>query len=338
MCIDIWVLFGAINSADESFYDFDCVCFGPICWELRKGSLNLGIRPHASKWCLFAFPDKHRCVVTPCEWVEGKKDPADSKADCIINFRDAQVRAIVLPSGGNFHSDIWCKLCCLIKQDYQNVCVAISSHDISKLMVHFISVKTNLCVCLRMVVWKFNKLMPNDTVMYSKTGTYSSLPRSRWSMCPFYHTERCRLAWVCWWTFMQPSWGRHTSLFSCLWNGDVVVRASDTDILVILLYQTARLTSNLWMEVGTTGKDNRRYLSITKIADAICPGVCGALPAFHVLSGCDYTSAFVRKSKKTQLRVSHEVWWQDPSCSFWTGNKSAPNQHNQSHKMICQQS
>ena len=83
--------------------------------------------------------------------------------------------------------------------------------------------------------------------------------------------------------------------------GDVVVQASDTDILVILLYQVSKFKSNLWMEVGTTGKDNRRYLNITKIADAIGPGVCGALPAFHALTGCDYTSAFIRKGKKHHL-------------------------------------
>ena len=55
------------------------------------------------------------------------------------------------------------------------------------------------------------------------------------------------------------------------------------------------------MEVATTGKDNRTYLSITKIDDAIGLGVCGVLLAFHSLTGCDYTSVFVRKCKKTPL-------------------------------------
>lgn len=54
-------------------------------------------------------------------------------------------------------------------------------------------------------------------------------------------------------------------------NGDIVVRATDTDILVILLHHLHRVTSDVWMDVGTTGRGNRRYVSISAIASGIGP-------------------------------------------------------------------
>ena len=36
--------------------------------------------------------------------------------------------------------------------------------------------------------------------------------------------------------------------------GDIVIRASDTDILVLLLYHVHRVSSTVWMEVGTRGQ------------------------------------------------------------------------------------
>ena len=81
-------------------------------------------------------------------------------------------------------------------------------------------------------------------------------------------------------------------------DGDIVVRASDTDILVILLHHVHRFTCTIWMEVGTSGKDNRRYVNVTNVAAQIGPDVCAALPGLHAFTGCDYTSAFARKGKK----------------------------------------
>ena len=79
--------------------------------------------------------------------------------------------------------------------------------------------------------------------------------------------------------------------------GDIVVRASDTDILVLLLHHVHRVSSTVWMEVGTRGQGDLRYVNITKIAAAIGQTMCAALPGLHVFTGCDYTSAFARKGK-----------------------------------------
>ena len=80
-------------------------------------------------------------------------------------------------------------------------------------------------------------------------------------------------------------------------SGDIVVRAADTDILVILLHHLHRVTSNVWMDVGTSERGNRRYVNVSAIASRIGPECCSALPAFHVYTGCNYTAAFVRKGK-----------------------------------------
>ncbi len=80
-------------------------------------------------------------------------------------------------------------------------------------------------------------------------------------------------------------------------QGAIVVRASDTDIAVVLLYHCSKFKSQLWMDVGTSSKNNRRYISITKIYESLGPELCAALPGFHAFTGCDYISSFVRKGK-----------------------------------------
>lgn len=80
-------------------------------------------------------------------------------------------------------------------------------------------------------------------------------------------------------------------------EGAIVVRASDTDIAVILLYHCNKFKSPLWMDVGTSSKNNRRYISITNIYEVLGSRICAALPGFHAFTGCDYTSSFVRKGK-----------------------------------------
>ena len=44
-----------------------------------------------------------------------------------------------------------------------------------------------------------------------------------------------------------------------------MVRASDTDIAIILLYHVAKQKMKVWMDVGTTRKDTRRYIDITSL-------------------------------------------------------------------------
>ena len=84
-------------------------------------------------------------------------------------------------------------------------------------------------------------------------------------------------------------------------DGNVVVRASDTDVLVILTGAIAQQnreaisTPNIIMDCGMA--NNRRYINVTNIADVLeerNPGLSRALLGYHAFTGCDFTSAFHR--------------------------------------------
>ena len=85
-------------------------------------------------------------------------------------------------------------------------------------------------------------------------------------------------------------------------QGDIVVRATDTDIAVILLYHCHSFTSRLWMEVGMSAKNNRRFINLTAIAKEIGPGLCSALPAFHAFTGSDLHILFCEKRKGSTVQ------------------------------------
>jgi len=87
-------------------------------------------------------------------------------------------------------------------------------------------------------------------------------------------------------------------------QGDIVVRA--TDIAVILLHHSHRVNTKIWMDVGTSGRGNRRYIDLSAIASKIGSSLCKALPGFHAFTGCDYTSFFIRKGKKRPLKIAEE--------------------------------
>ena len=66
-----------------------------------------------------------------------------------------------------------------------------------------------------------------------------------------------------------------------------MVRASDTDVLVIL--------SSIIMDYGMGNA--RRYINVTSIAynlEQQKSGFSRALPGYHAFTGCDFTSAIYR--------------------------------------------
>ena len=74
-------------------------------------------------------------------------------------------------------------------------------------------------------------------------------------------------------------------------NADnIVVRASGTDIAVILLYHCHAFNARLWMDVGTN--NTRTFIDISAISISLGSELCALLPGFHA-----FTSAFVRKGK-----------------------------------------
>ena len=89
-------------------------------------------------------------------------------------------------------------------------------------------------------------------------------------------------------------------------GGEVVVRASDTDVLVILLaMENAGDTErHVYMDCG--GGNSRRLLDITAIQTSLKEkqtGICAALPGLHALTGCDFTAAFYGKAKVKPFEI-----------------------------------
>ena len=112
--------------------------------------------------------------------------------------------------------------------------------------------------------------------------------------------------------------------------GDIIIRASDTDIMVILLHHQPKIRSLLWMDVGLSSSNTRRYISITKIHEEIGDKISAALPAFHAYSGSDFTSCFFMKAKvrpfeKLMDDPQAQGAFSDLTCS---GNIKAGTQRN----------
>ena len=82
---------------------------------------------------------------------------------------------------------------------------------------------------------------------------------------------------------------------------NIVVRASDTDIAVILIYHSPTITATLWMDSSSRTKNTWRYINLTAIGAELGSDVRKSLLAFHAFAGCHYTSAFVRKGKVNPL-------------------------------------
>ncbi|KAG1647324.1 Down syndrome cell adhesion molecule-like protein 1 [Nymphon striatum] len=84
----------------------------------------------------------------------------------------------------------------------------------------------------------------------------------------------------------------------------IVVTASDTDILILLLAHFNKLTcSQLWLKAGTSKKP--KYVPIHDIRKQLgfSDQVYEIIPAFHAITGCDTVSYFSGHSKKSAWNV-----------------------------------
>ena len=86
---------------------------------------------------------------------------------------------------------------------------------------------------------------------------------------------------------------------------NVVVRTADTDCLIITLGCTSRIDDEIkiLLEVGTNSKNTLRYISIDDLYLELGETLCKTLPAYHELTGSDYTSSFSRKGKIKPLKI-----------------------------------
>ena len=86
----------------------------------------------------------------------------------------------------------------------------------------------------------------------------------------------------------------------------VCVVADDTHIYIyiyiyiLLLYVSHYCGGKLYFRQGTgTSKDGITYHDVKSLANHLGENVCKIMPAFHALTGCDYTAPFYGRSKYT---------------------------------------
>ncbi|XP_049318490.1 uncharacterized protein LOC125780337 isoform X2 [Bactrocera dorsalis] len=81
----------------------------------------------------------------------------------------------------------------------------------------------------------------------------------------------------------------------------ILIKASDTDVLVILLGNIHKIQhSEIWLANSATKNKNNQHLeciNCTELALKLGSKLCRSLPAFHAFTGCDYTAAFYNKGK-----------------------------------------
>ena len=79
---------------------------------------------------------------------------------------------------------------------------------------------------------------------------------------------------------------------------NVIVYARDTDVLLLLLAHSPKITcSNIWMMAGTAKK--RQCIPIRDVVDSLPCGCLNNILAFHSITGCDTISFISGNTKKT---------------------------------------
>ena len=88
-------------------------------------------------------------------------------------------------------------------------------------------------------------------------------------------------------------------------QAEVVVRANDTDIPVLLLYHLPHLPGppKIWMDAGCNSNNTRRYIDVASITASLDAKVTDALPALHVFTGTDFTTSFLNKGKVRPFEI-----------------------------------
>lgn len=81
----------------------------------------------------------------------------------------------------------------------------------------------------------------------------------------------------------------------------IIVRSPDTDVLVLLTKYTSDISRTILFDTGVGNK--RRLLNVNEILADKGEDICSVLPAIHCFTGCDTTSAFVRKGKTVPFRL-----------------------------------
>ena len=70
-------------------------------------------------------------------------------------------------------------------------------------------------------------------------------------------------------------------------NHIMSVRSSNTDVCILRLYHASKLSSpaTVYMDVGLSNKNTRRYVNISQVANHLDHHIIDALPALHAFTG-----------------------------------------------------
>ena len=91
----------------------------------------------------------------------------------------------------------------------------------------------------------------------------------------------------------------------------IILRTVDIDVVVIGISMAQTIGCDcLWFACGTGTSPTFRYLDATANAQALGNAKCGGLSAFRALTGCDVTSPFAGKGKRTAWKA-----WDDDATS-----------------------
>ena len=91
----------------------------------------------------------------------------------------------------------------------------------------------------------------------------------------------------------------HVAVTTVAGHRQVMVQTSDSDVVVLGVSAFVALgqqIDELWIAFGM--RQRYRYIPVHDIVRELGPSKAFALPAFHALTGCDTTSAFLAKAKR----------------------------------------
>ena len=88
----------------------------------------------------------------------------------------------------------------------------------------------------------------------------------------------------------------------------ILIKSSDTDVEILACYYADKISSELYLHLGTQAK--ARLINISTLTAHLGPPVCNALLGLHALTGCDTVSAFAGKAKKKALGlIQSDMHW-----------------------------
>ncbi|KAL8619062.1 hypothetical protein ACOMHN_020760 [Nucella lapillus] len=114
----------------------------------------------------------------------------------------------------------------------------------------------------------------------------------------------------------------------------IIIRSIDTDVFVLLLHFSSQFNKKVYMDTGTG--NHRRMICMSDLAASYDKDFCEALLGIHAFSGCDSTSSFITKGKKTVIKtVSKHKVFQDTFCSLGRQSLSSDTLESLEHFVCC---